>query len=238
MGTSRCAADGRAFSPGKVEWQGRVAVRDSDGAVTFDWLGSQFAVTLNGSSLLAKFDTATLKKGAHVKLRTFVTKPEHKPGHAPPVPRLDLYPLPHSEVVLNPEVGTYVLASGLNNGATVWVYNNQSPSYMQQSLTLLSLSTDGVFAAPQIAPTTATRRIEFVGDSITAATNLRRPRGDPEYGIPEAPTCGDYGLFSDYPLSYMALLCQAFGANCSTIAWGGKGMCTSPPPTALISQLR
>ena len=101
-----------------MEWQGRVAVRGSDGAVTFDWLGSQFAVTLNGSSLLAKFDTATLKKGAHVKLRTFVTKPEHKPGHAPPVPRLDLYPLPHSEVVLNPEVGTYVLASGLNNGAT------------------------------------------------------------------------------------------------------------------------
>ncbi len=25
----------------------------------------------------------------------------------------------------------------------------------------------------------------------------------------------------------MAQLCQAFGANCSTIAWGGKGMYTN-----------
>lgn len=58
----------------------------------------------------------------------------------------------------------------------------------------------------------------------TAATNLRRPSGDPEFGIPQAPTCGDAGLYSDYPLSYMAQLCLAFGANCSTIAWGGKGM--------------
>ena len=70
----------------------------------------------------------------------------------------------------------------------------------------------------------STRRIEFVGDSITAATNLRRPVGDPDFGIPQAPTCADGGLFSDYPLSYMAQLCHAFQANCSTIAWGGKGM--------------
>lgn len=95
---------------------------------------------------------------------------------------------------------------------------------MGQSATLISLSTDGTFVTPQIQPTVATRRIEFVGDSITAATNLRRPAGDPAFGIPQAPTCGDSGLYSDYPLSYMAQLCQAFGANCSTIAWGGKGM--------------
>jgi hypothetical protein len=32
------------------------------------------------------------------------------------------------------------------------------------------------------------------------------------------------GIMDDYPLTYQAQLCQAFGANCSTIAYGGKGM--------------
>ena len=62
--------------------------------------------TVNGGSIYAKFDTSTLKKGRHTKLRVFVTKPEHKPGHAPPIPRLDMYPLPHAEIVLDHSIDT------------------------------------------------------------------------------------------------------------------------------------
>ena len=58
--------------------------------------------------------------------------------------------------------------------------------------------------------------IVFLGDSITAATNVVRPAG--------APSCGDAGYQSDWSQSYAALLCQHFGASCSTVAVGGKCM--------------
>ena len=62
----------------------------------------------------------------------------------------------------------------------------------------------------------ATRRsIEFVGDSITAATNVVRPEGATH-------SCGDAGYQSDWSLTYAARLCHRFGAACSTVAVGGK----------------
>ena len=100
---------------------------------------------------------------------------------------------------------TYLLAAGLGRSArTLSVYNNQSPGYMRSTIRLVSLETDGVFQSPQLAPTMKTRHIEFVGDSITAATNLRRPHGDPAFGIPAKGHCADGGLYSDYTLSYEA----------------------------------
>ena len=111
-------------------------------------------------------------------------------------------------------------------------------------VTLLSLTSDGVFVPPVLPKTMSARRMVFIGDSITAGTNLRRPIGDPAYGIPIAPSTPISGIMDDYPLTYQAQLCQvltyslrshisiqadsvrwqAFGANCSTIAYGGKGM--------------
>ena len=72
-----------------------------------------------------------------------------------------LFSLKNSVLVFNNPAGAF---SPLEN--SVWVFNNQSPSYMKRSVTVLSLSTDGAFATPQIAPTVATRHIEFVGDSM------------------------------------------------------------------------
>jgi hypothetical protein len=59
------------------------------------------------------------------------------------------------------------------------------------------------------------RRIEFIGDSIAAATNVVRPEGM-SHG------CGDGGYQSDWSQTYEGLLCHRFGASCSTIAVGGK----------------
>ena len=75
---------------------------------------------------------------------------------------------------------------------------------MKSAIRLVSLETDGIFQKSHLAPTMKTRHIEFVGDSITAATNLRRPHGDPAFGIPAKGSCADGGLYSDYTLSYEA----------------------------------
>eukprot|EP01052_Picozoa_sp_SAG31_P012951 SAG31_NODE_767_length_12232_cov_6.917827_13_plen_368_part_00 len=61
------------------------------------------------------------------------------------------------------------------------------------------------------------RRMEFIGDSITAATNVNRPEG-------AQAGCGDSGFQADWSQTYSALLCHRFGAACSTIAYGGKCM--------------
>ena len=76
--------------------------------------------------------------------------------------------------------------------------------------------TDGIFIEDPSSLRTS-RNMEFIGDSITAATNLVRPPG--------APSCADHNTFqSDWTRSYTALLCHHFGASCSTIAIGGKCM--------------
>lgn len=53
-----------------------------------------------------------------------------------------------------------------------------------------------------------------MGDSISAATNVRG-------GFPR---CADEGLYADYSSSWAGILCALFGASCSTVAVGGKGL--------------
>jgi lysophospholipase L1-like esterase len=217
-----------AFSPGLVEYQGRVAVGKAghpSNSVSWDWLGSQVSVTLNHSSYLTlKLDTAQMGRKM-VRLRCFASF-----GSTLGTPTL--YPL--SEVVVLPTISEYAIGAwpGSTGGwkssekstqVTVTIMNDQEWS-TGGVVTLLSLSSDGVFVRPVLPNTMATRRLVFVGDSITAGTNLRRPIGDPAYGIPMAPSTPISGIMDDYPLTYQAQLCQAFGANCSTIAYGGKGM--------------
>lgn len=217
-----------AFSPGLTQYQGRVAVGKAGhpaDSVSWDWLGSQVSVTLNHSSYLTlKLDTHKMGRKM-VRLRCFGSF-----GQTMGTPTL--YPL--SEVVVLPTISEYAIGAwpGSTGGwqgsekstqVTVTIMNDQEWS-TGGVVTLLSLSSDGVFVPPTLPKTMATRRMVFVGDSITAGTNLRRPIGDPGHGIPRAPNTPISGIMDDYPLTYQAQLCQAFGANCSTIAYGGKGM--------------
>ena len=138
--------------------------------------------------------------------------------------------LPANEVSLDPSMTTYLLAAGLGGSTrTLTVYNNQSPSYMKSAIRLVSLETDGMFQMSQLAPTMKTRHIEFVGDSITAATNLRRPHGDPAFGIPAKGPCGDGGLYSDYPLSYEAQVIYIYTRD-------DVDMCLLASPRCTVSQ--
>ena len=61
----------------------------------------------------------------------------------------------------------------------------------------------------------ATRTLHFLGDSITAATNVHG------LGLVK---CGDAGKESDYLASWAGLLGSAFDADCHTVAVGGKGL--------------
>lgn len=120
--------------------------------------------------------------------------------------------------------GNYTLAASFPSYATITVTNGNMLDHMTGPLMLHNLFTDGVFVAPDLPSAATGRRIEFIGDSITAGSMMRRPEGDPAFGIPAGPTCADSGLYSDYLNSFVNLLCTAFSASCSTIARNGLGV--------------
>lgn len=225
-----------------IEWQGRIA-RSSEG-VSFDWVGTRFAVKVKGATVLKARLNCSLPPPHAGKIRAFAFDDLDHNTHSQP----QTYEWPASEHFLPPGESTVVLVAGstMQRTSTVHVYqnNNHIGSIGQRSVTLLSLESDGEFlpVPPAASPS---RRITFIGDSITAATNNRRPYGDltingidgPIEFLGGAPACADWtGLQGDYTLTYQAQLCRNItGSNCTTIAVGGKGVykncCDSNGPT-------
>ena len=218
-----------------LDWQGRVD-RSVLGRTSFDWVGTSVSVRLKGASVLrATFDCA-LKPPNAGKIRVFL----HDDNDHGTTGKLQTYPWPASEHHLPGGNNTVVLAAGagLSRTAVVTVFqnNNHEGSVGSRSISLVALETDGVFlpAVDSSKPQSKQRRITFIGDSITAATNNRRPYGDlsingadgPIPFLAGAPTCADWtGLQGDYTLTYQAALCRNISnSNCTTVAVGGKGM--------------
>lgn len=91
-----------------------------------------------------------------------------------------------------------------------------------RGLAALSFASDGAFAAPL----PRARRMEIIGDSITAGdlvycTDAMGAR------IGEANS-----LWADNAaVSYGARLCAALNASCSTVAWGGMGLVANDVPS-------
>ena len=227
-----------------LDWQGRVD-RSVLGRTGFDWVGTSFSLRLKGASVLrATFDCA-LKPPNAGKIRVFL----HDDNDHGTTGKPQTYPWPASEHHLPGGNNTVVLAAGagLSRTAVVTVFqnNNHEGSVGSRSISLVALETDGVFlpAVDSSKPQPKQRRITFIGDSITAATNNRRPYGDlsingadgPIPFLAGAPTCADWtGLQGDYTLTYQAALCRNISnSNCTTVAVGGKGMyrnCCDPGP--------
>ena len=201
-----------------IQWQGRTVRDEVESSVSWDWLGTSFTITVGYPAptyLSATFDLSALPNATHARLSVAVSSGGPNNG----------YVIPHTQVSLHPQQSglPVLLAGGLwSAGATVHVTSNVSPDYMGGPIRLLSLESDGTFE-PTVGPR-VNRTILIIGDSITAASNLNRQSGDPTFGIPAQGTCADSGLYSDYSLSYMAQLCRAFDAQCTTVAVGGKGM--------------
>lgn len=168
---------------------GRVTVL-GDSTLDLSWLGGGVRVVHTGTTLRATF--AAVSSPFHVGFY------QSNEGY-----------MPFEGIAWVPGSGlneTVVVGAG---AGTVDLILNEPPQYFKTA-TLLSLTTDGEFTAP----TAPTRILHALGDSITAATNVRG-------GFPH---CADSGMQADYSSSWMGILCNFFDASCSTVAVGGHGL--------------
>ena len=170
----------------------------SQGGLGFSWLGGGLHVAHTGRVLRA---TALAHPHAPFKFATYESTQGNDPWQG---------------VVLIPATAaneSFVASAG--GAGEVKIVLNVPPDYWAgpgaDSAVLLTLETDGVFNP---APPAPGRVLHVLGDSITAATNVRG-------GFPR---CADGGLYADYSSSWAGILCAFFGASCSTVAVGGKGL--------------
>lgn len=194
----------------KVNWAGRTA---NDGtSVSFDWLGVSARLQIADATYVSVTVTSTAThRGTRLKAYTsdqgFVLSPQVQ-FWVPPM--------------VAPESSNRTLLwTGRQSTRIITLENIVDPQYGTGVTTVHSFETDGSFTTLKPTdmmgggPNGGTRRIEFIGDSITAATNVVRPEGMHN-------GCGDAGYQSDWSQTYEGLLCHRFGASCSTIAVGGK----------------
>ena len=190
------------FQPASgVQWSGRTVLGSAPGSISFDWLGVSCRVSVRGATMVSVVATSNGTVGTRMRAYT------SDQGFG-----------------LYPASVFWVSARAPSNQTLLYVGDNATLGDRTITLehmggegttTMHGFITDGTFVTdPDPLPTG--RRIEFIGDSITAATNLVRPAG--------APSCrGDiYQL--DWSQSYAAQICHKFRASCSTIAVGGKCM--------------
>ena len=167
------------------------------GGLGFSWLGCGLHVSHTGTVLRA---TVLAHPSRPFKFATY----EATQGN-----------MPFQGILIIPASSmneTFVASAG--GAGEVKVLINVPPDYWASgadSIVILSLESDGTFNP---APPPSPRVLHVLGDSITAATNVRG-------GFPK---CADEGLYADYSSSWAGILCSFFGAKCSTVAVGGKGL--------------
>lgn len=151
----------------------------------------------------------SMPKGVQGRFNVFVND---KRGLAPPVP-------------VNSSGTSWTVLEGLDasQSYTVRVYNVAEPAKdatWYGPFTFAGFVTDDgatVSGVPRLS-----RNMAILGDSITAGSG----------NIGTAP-CVESLASTDHSLSYGNLLCEALAANCSFVAYSGKGMyencCDNPP---------
>jgi lysophospholipase L1-like esterase len=103
---------------------------------------------------------------------------------------------------------TYPLAAGLPAGEhTIELYRRTEGSF--GPTVLLGVDIDGEL----LPPPPVTRRIEIVGDSITAG-----------YGVEGTDPCNFSAETENHYITYGALAARALGAEIHAVAWSGKGI--------------
>ncbi len=200
-----------AAGPGaKTQWQGRY-LQGGDGSATFDWPGVRLTVQLVSPStqLSAQIVVAQPLAGW---LRVSVD------GNV------------GTKIQINSSTTNYILAQHMDaaHSHTVEIYNIIEPALWHpqpflpsdpyEAVRIVSLSTDGVFSQPS-GP--RRRELVFVGDSITAGFGSSFEKTL----CPEK----DEWYAEDNSLTYGNLLCGHFDANCTTVAWSGKGLYVNSP---------
>ena len=193
----------------RVQWAGRT-VQAGSGAVAFDWLGVSARVQVANASWV----TVTATTNATVRGTRLQAYVSYQSFPLYPITKFWLSPLAGNTTLLyGSSLPPYNASSATPTTPPTTLVTLENTVSGQPLTTIHHFETDGEFIAPP--PRLPGRNLEFVGDSITAATNMVRPAG--------APSCADHeGFQSDWSQSYAGLLCHHFNASCSTIAVGGK----------------
>jgi len=192
-----------------VDWTGRVVTNNDDGTVDFDWIGVSARVNVVNASYVRVSLSTPQSRGSRFK--SYV----EDQGYL-------FYPQTEFFAESDPSMGIHTLYatnSPVQSSVAITLENVVGPQYNTGVTTVSSFITDGVFT--ELPPAKQfggndNRVIEFVGDSITAGTNI--VHGDMEL------FCADAGVQSDGSQSYYSRLCHKLNAACSVIAVGGKCM--------------
>eukprot|EP01044_Picomonas_judraskeda_P008238 COSAG03_NODE_929_length_5276_cov_15.813599_6_plen_540_part_00 len=211
VASQKMGASTPAAGPGaKTQWQGRYR-QASDGSATFDWPGVRLRVQLVAPSTQLSAEIVVAKPMAGW-LRVSV---DDDAG---------------TKIQINSSKTSYVLAEHLDaaRNHTVEIYNIIEPALWHpqpflpsapyEAVRIVSLSTDGGLSPPFKQ---TTRELVFVGDSITAGFGSSFEK----VACPEK----DEWYVEDNSLTYGNLICGQFDANCTTIAWSGKGLYVNSP---------
>ena len=127
-----------------------------------------------------------------------------------------------ANMVLHAEFSTYLLVAGLEQQVhNVTVSYTMEPGNSCASrgpgrdVAFVGFSTSGTFVTEPSQP--LAHRIDIIGDSITAGSQY-----DPEHAVPII--CNDWLVTNSVTYNWESYLCREFAANCTIVAWSGKGL--------------
>lgn len=199
-----------------VSWSGRVW-QTGDGAISADWAGVSARVSVTNNFTYVRVVVNDTCAGGN----KFAVKLVDAQGVAD-------WPVGAFYTEPGQQVYTLFAAAGRLSywgpTATLAVTKDVEARFTQcaQGVTFLSFVSDGAFLPPPLP----TRHVEVIGDSITSGDLVfcTTPWGD------RVPV--NNSLWTDsWSTSYGSLLCDTFGAACSTVSWGGMGLVAGDVPS-------
>ena len=199
-------------------YAGRTVV-NADGSRSFDWEGTSIQISVKGTTYLkASFSISQ----SHFRTKFICDEPSSTlaGGDSNGFVLSEFWVDSVSCALAN---GTHYVAAGLDAATayTVRLYHDLEPNFHGDAsqgygatgfVTFHGMYVDSV-GAVNPAPA-VTRRIEWVGDSITAGFGSRGAK----------PPCQPNQYTTSAYHSYSRMVCDELNATCSDISWSGKGM--------------
>lgn len=198
----------------RVQYSGRTAI-NADGSRTFDWEAVSISLVVAGTTYVkaAIASTGRTRFIVDEPASTFSAK-NYSNGFIVGTFWVD-------GIAGNLSNNVYYAASGLDVDITytIRVFNDLEPTfhgteggpgYGTGNFTFQGFYIDGQALA---APQPLARSLEWIGDSLTA--------GFGAHGV--HPPCETNQVTSTNYYSYARMVCGQLNANCSVIAWSGKG---------------
>lgn len=199
-----------------IHWSGRV-LRDDYGRVTFDWPGVTASFRIEGNaSIVEVLVNDTTVEGT--RFAVYLDSPGQEQQHLQTF--LTKRGIMYYPLLSGNKFQTRGLA--LPSDVTLSLVHTQESRYLAETaagdnVTVVGFTTNGLLASPL----PATRRLEFIGDSITAG-----------YGADAAAPCHPSVVNNNYALTWAHLLCQKLRAECFVEAYSGSGVIFSYPDPA------